>query len=142
MRREHVTLVMLASAEGKTFTPVQIQKAVFLLTREAPELFSEGPGYNFRPYDYGPFDSSVYDDIDASIRQGEAEIIYGRPRLYRATESGVNRANDLIEGLDPKDVEYIESVSQFVRSRSFSDLVSSIYRQYPEMRANSIFVRP
>lgn len=140
MRREQVTLMMLASANGRTFTPAQIQKALFLLSRETPELFSEGSSYNFRPYDYGPFDSTVYDDIEASVREGKAEIFGGRVRLYRATAAGIEEGQQLLENLEDDDRAYVNKVSEFVRSKSFSDLVSSIYREYPDMKVNSIFV--
>jgi hypothetical protein len=140
MRREQVTLMMLASANGRSFTPAQIQKALFLLSREAPELFSEGSQYNFRPYDYGPFDSAVYEDIEASVRQGRAEIIGGWVRSYRATPAGVEEGKQLLEAAKEDDRDYVRKVSDFVRSKSFSDLVSSIYREYPDMKVNSIFV--
>lgn len=37
---------------------------------------------------------------------------------------------------------YIGKVSTFVRTRSFNDLVSAIYKAFPEMKANSIFREP
>jgi uncharacterized protein len=111
MRREQVALMMLASANGRTFTPAQIQKALFLLSRESPELFSESPGYTFRPYDYGPFDSAVYDDIDSSVRRGNAEIIRGWVRSYRATAAGVEEGKQLLEKLDEEDRDHVRKVS-------------------------------
>ncbi len=141
MRRDQVTLVMLATGQGGGFTPVQIQKAMFLLTREAAELFDEGSVYHFEPYDYGPFDSSVYFDADGLARDGLATVAYGPgPRRYYATEAGIARGEGILLALPENLRKYISDVSTFVRTKSFSDLVAAIYRAYPEMRANSVFV--
>lgn len=139
MRRIDVALVMLATANGGDFTPVQIQKAMFLLDREAGHIFTESR-YYFRAYDYGPFDKAVYDDLEELARHGYAEIEQGWTRRYSAKARGVTEGRRLGQTLAPEDYNFIQSVSEFVRSQSFSDLVSSIYRAYPEMRANSIFV--
>src|SRR5580692_8884957 len=60
--REQVALVVLSLAEGAPFTPVQIQKALFLASDKVPEAFELGSRYDFQPYDYGPFDRQVYSD--------------------------------------------------------------------------------
>jgi hypothetical protein len=50
-------------------------------------------------------------------------------------ESGLALLNDL----PPNTKNYIIQLSEFVRSLSFSALVSAIYKAYPAMRANSVF---
>jgi hypothetical protein len=57
--RQQLLLAILAAAKGRSYSPVQIQKAVFLITRNLPGLVTEGEGIDFHPYDYGPFDSEV-----------------------------------------------------------------------------------
>ena len=59
MTKREVVLAALAPAQGKQHSPVQVQKLLFLLDREASELLG-GPHFNFVPYNYGPFDKEVY----------------------------------------------------------------------------------
>jgi hypothetical protein len=62
--RDEFLLLALASASDGRLTPVQIQKAMFLLKQEAGQFV--GPDfYEFVPYNYGPFNSSIYDDLNA-----------------------------------------------------------------------------
>ena len=62
MERRQLLLAALSPAKGGQYTPVQVQKLIFLLDREASAL-TGGPHYKFVPYDYGPFDSDVYADL-------------------------------------------------------------------------------
>ena len=63
------TLLVLASAGGP-LSPVQLQKTLFLIDRNLSRA-QRGVTrfYNFRAYDYGPFDSAIY--TDAVILQTE-----------------------------------------------------------------------
>lgn len=144
MTRQELTLAMLALADGKTYSPVQIQKALFLATRNLPDIVTEGEGYSFQPYDYGPFDKGVYGDIWAMAQEEElAEVrgsAYGRWNEYRATEAGVSAGEAVLDRMSPREREYLTKISNWVRSLSFTQLVSAIYEAYPEMRKNSIFV--
>jgi uncharacterized protein len=142
MTRADLVLAVLAAAFGRPYTPVQIQKAVFIICDQFPELIDEGPGFDFKPYDYGPFDSDVYSEIGALQRGGLAEISpspFGSWNIYSVTEIGEERGGWLINQLEGDKQAYIYEISQWVRSLSFSKLVKSIYEAYPEMRANSIF---
>lgn len=141
MNRQRLALAMLAAAEGKPYSPVQIQKAMFLLAQKSPEMFTEDR-YDFQPYDYGPFDRAVYTDIRCLQAEGLAvadETSIGWMNSYRATDDGVTAGRAALAGLDPKLRQYVEEVSRYVRSKSFRELVSEIYEDYPEMRQHSIF---
>ena len=70
MQKKDLALLMLSLADGGAHTPVQIQKALFLATKNVPELVNDGPGYRFVPYDYGPFDKTVYSDLIELRRDG------------------------------------------------------------------------
>ena len=140
--RDAVTLVVLALADGGDFTPVQIQKALFLASEEVPDAFELLSRFNFQPYDYGPFDSAVYSEIERLEQNGLAEIAYapnGRWRLYRATEEGIERAQNLYAALTAQQVELLKRIVRLVRTLSFNELVSAIYRSYPRMRERSVF---
>lgn len=130
----------MASAGGATLSPAQLQKATFLLARNAPDLFDAGETFNFVPYDYGPFDRAVYDEAGALSQQGLAAITQaGRWNVYSASAQGVAQGQQVLAAMDPNRRDYLERVVQWVRQQSFGSLVKSIYAAYPEMRANSIF---
>jgi uncharacterized protein len=142
MERSQVLLAILAAAQGRPFTPAQIQKAAFLVTRNLPGLVTRGQNYNFVPYDYGPFDQSVYADAEMMVSRGALIIApspFGRWSQYSASDLGVNVGNTILDHMDAQSREYVISVVQWVRSLSFQQLVKAIYDRYPEMRENSVF---
>ena len=142
MTRQQVLLAILAAANGRPFSPAQIQKAAFLVSRNLPNLVDQGPKYNFVPYDYGPFDQAVYADAEAMRADGEVEISpspLGRWNIYAATDAGIARGAVVASRMDSRSRKYIHGVVDWVRSLSFQQLVKAIYEQYPEMRENSIF---
>lgn len=140
MTREELLLATLASTTGE-FTPVQIQKALFLLDKKAASL-TGGPFFSFRPYDYGPFDQSIYKDL-AVLRDAELVIISGDPtskqRAYGLTPLGRARGASILAALPTQTSGYIAQLTDFVRGLGFAQLVSSIYKEFPDMQVKSVF---
>jgi uncharacterized protein len=139
--RRRMLMAAMACAGQKSFSPVQLQKMMFILDREIPDE-TGGPLYDFKPYDYGPFDRSIYSDLDALcvqgcvIREGEAFAPY---RTYCLTDDGVAAGTGAYGILSKRAQDYVHSVVHFVRGQSFAGLVSAVYKAYPEMRENSVF---
>ncbi|MEE9465711.1 MAG: hypothetical protein V3W14_09105 [Candidatus Neomarinimicrobiota bacterium] len=139
--KEQLVLAVLATADGGSFEPVQIQKLLFLID----ERLSRSLGrkyFHFKPYDYGPFDSAVYRVLERLETQGHVEIYPGdgaTRRQYRASNSGKDIGDEYLRSLPGKLDEKIVELSRFVRSLSFSDLISAIYNEFPKMRVNSVF---
>ena len=138
MTNREVVLAAMAPAQGKQHSPVQVQKLLFLLDREASHLV-DGPHFNFEPYNYGPFDKAVYqvlDELDedelVTIRSG------GWQRTYALTPTGQNEGDRLLGELSDSTKDYIRRVSAFVLKLNFLQLVSAIYKAYPDMQKNSI----
>lgn len=140
MNRSDVVLMTLALQDkGAALSPVQVQKLFFILDREIPEEIG-GPHFDFEPYDYGPFDSSVYSEIENLEMAGLAEIKKVAPyRLYGLTDAGVQKGLAIADEIPQKARRYIKEAGSFVRRLSFQQLVSAVYKQYPEMRAKSVF---
>lgn len=139
--REEIVLAALTPAEGVPHTPVQVQKLLFLVDRNLASLIG-GPKFKFEPYHYGPFDQAVYSTLQDLARQGLVEITQsneGNWREYRLTPEGRSRGADVLAALDERARDYIQRASQFVRRLSFTELVSAIYKAYPEMRERSVF---
>jgi len=139
MNRKELILVGLAPAIGTFHSPVQVQKLFFLIDRNLADALN-GPFFNFQPYNYGPFDKNVYEILEELTREGLIEIDSSRTwKEYRLTEKGQSEGNLLLESLPKKVNDYICQASDFVRKLSFTQLISSIYKAYPEMKANSVF---
>ena len=141
MHRRDALLAIMGSANGLSFSPVQLQKAVFLVDQNLPQLFDAGSRFNFAPYDYGPFDREVYAEsgaleLAALVSSGRGANGYVE---YAVTDAGLARATALKATMDHVTRDYIERVVAWVRSLSFAKLVKSIYEAYPAMRANSVF---
>lgn len=140
MNRQELLLIALGAGGKHEHTPVQVQKLLFLIDKNVGTRVG-GPFFDFVPYDYGPFDASVYEvlgelEADGYISSCESPYAWKRHAL---TDKGVSEAKRLAWGLDPIVTDYIKVTSEFVRGLSFSDLVSAIYKAYPEMKANSVF---
>ena len=142
MKREELLLAVLAAARGRAYQPVQIQKAMFLLNQNVPDLITGGDGYNFEPYDYGPFDKQVYKDAETLSGFGLVEVTpapSGRWKRYAVSGEGLECGEALLQDLSKEHRKYIEDISKWVRSLGFNQLVKSVYDAYPEMKKNSIF---
>jgi hypothetical protein len=142
MNRRELVLAVLAASEGRPYTPVQIQKSVFLITENAPDIVDEGPDFDFQPFDYGPFDPDVYAEAQALANSGLVAIApsdVGRWNTYAASDRGIAEGRNVLASLPQARREYVAEVSEWVRRLSFTSLVKSIYDAYPEMRVNSIF---
>lgn len=140
MTRDELILATLASANGE-FSPVQIQKALFLLDKKASAWIG-GPHFDFRPYDYGPYDQSIYTSLSSLRDAGLVEIVgdpTSKQRRYNLTGPGRDQGSAILAAQPQQISSYISQLAQFVRSLGFAQLVSSIYQEFPEMKANSVF---
>ena len=139
MNRADWTLLALSAAEGEPLTPVQLQKSLYVLGREcADDVGSDF--YDFQPYNYGPFDATVYSDAESLEERGLAVRMRSPYRSwveYAATPQGLKRAKDL--PVDPHVRRYLRSLVEWSRRLTFNQLVRAIYQRYPETRARSIF---
>lgn len=140
MDKQSLLLAALSAGGSYQHTPVQIQKLVFLIERNVAGDLG-GPSFEFKAYDYGPFDSSIYEILRELETRG---LAVSSPttrgwKKYQLTESGLAEGQGLLNGFPKRAADYVRSVSEFVRRLSFAELVSSVYKAYPEMKANSVF---
>jgi hypothetical protein len=139
--RQEWLLLALAHRNGQPMTPAQIQKTMFLVGTEAKHLVGQG-FYKFVPYNYGPFDASVYHDLDVMAQHGlvAGNSFPGRNwKVYAVTAAGLGQATAAKRSVDPSALSYLERVVDWVCSMSFPELVRAIYAKYPEYKANSVF---
>lgn len=141
MNRQDWILLTLAAAKVP-MQPVQLQKALFLMSKNIPARVLGKNFYTFDPYDYGPFCKAIYDDAEILESQELVEVTrppVSRFNIYAATSSGKSKATELHQGLSAKVLDYSNRVVEFVQSVSFNELVSAIYKAYPDMQENSVF---
>ena len=142
LNKEQVVLAALASAAGEVFTPVQIQKLLFLLEKRLWPNHKLGPYFDFAAYDYGPFDADVYVVLENLQKKGLVEI-FNKPHLrwnkYKSTTKGAAEGEAVLQSLGENVRNYFQALSEFVRRLSFAELVGAIYKAYPEMKVNSVF---
>lgn len=141
MDRRDFVLSVLAASDGAEHTPVQVQKLFFLLDKRVAGQIG-GPHFDFKAFDYGPFDPQVYKELEGLQSAGLVEIKRDPNtgwKTYLVTISGLRQGTEHLRKLAPEIIDYIRDLSKWVRSLSFAGLVSAIYRAYPEMKANSVF---
>jgi hypothetical protein len=139
--RSDLVLAVLSTSEGAPWTPVQLQKIFFLLDKKIPHEFG-GPLWAFAAYDYGPFDAGIYRTVEG-LQQHELALVDGGSfntmRTFRLTSSGQAQGARSLEDLSVAAQAYIRRLSAWVRSLSFTQLVSAVYKEFPDMRENSVF---
>lgn len=141
MSSNDFVLAVFASSNNAIHSPVQIQKLFFLIEKKIPEL-SENNYFNFTPYNYGPFDPEIYEVISELISSEDLEIINdinSKIIKYRTTKEGQIRGENILKSFTVKVIDKIKILSEFVRNLTFFELVSAIYKEYPDMKKYSIF---
>jgi hypothetical protein len=140
MTRQEYVLAVLAAGNGAGHDPVHVQKLFFLLDRRVAELVG-GPWFAFEPAAYGPYDKAVYEELRALSQRGLVSISKeaGVPRTYHLTPEGIAEGQTQLAKFPGATADYIRRLSAWVRGLSFSELVSAIYRAFPEMRAKGVF---
>lgn len=144
LARHDWLLLALAKSPGGELSPVQVQKAMFLFGQGAGD--SAGADYYaFQPYDYGPFDAAIYADLRRMTSLGHVRGEWNPDRRWKTwaiTETGREAALVLAGDADARLADYLGRIVTWVRRKSFSDLLRSVYAAYPEFAANSVFRDP
>lgn len=139
--RELILAALAAGGKNASYSPVQVQKLLFLVDREGAELVG-GKHFNFIPYDYGPFDRAVYDELDILAEMGLVDVhTPGRYRKYSLTVDGYRRGGEKLDSLPAHGRSFLGRVAEWIRPLNFEQIVATIYKLYPEMKVRSVFFR-
>lgn len=141
LTRQNWLLLALWKSPDGVMSPVQIQKALFLFGQEVDDSVGTGL-YSFQPCDYGPFDAAIHADLRRMMGEGyiRGQWSPGRSwKSYAITETGRQAAFALERDADTRHTEFLGRIVEWVRGRSFSDLLRSVYAAYPEFAVNSVF---
>lgn len=136
--RQDIVLLLAEGAEGgrHPFDPIRVMKGSFTVAMlGTPEMKAQ---FDFRPYDYGPFDASVYRARDALLGRGLlSSDRTGRYSSYSLTERGREHAATLRAELPDGQAEWLRQIGRWVSSKSFNDLLEEIYARFPEYAVRS-----
>lgn len=139
--RRYWPVLALSFSPDNKLTPLQMQKALFLIGQNLP-AFVGANYYDFKPYNYGPFDATIYRDLDESCDEGFVALHPVPDRdwsEYEITRAGVELAERVGGSLSEGALDYIDRVVVWTRSTPFADLLGAIYREYPKYAAKSLF---
>ncbi len=140
MSGKDLLLLTVQRFSSQGATPVQIQKATFLMQQNFPHLIKNK--YKFVPYNYGPFDAKIYKDLQGLVNfhlLGKKSSNNMAWRRYVVTDSGVQASLKVSETVDKDVLNYLDTLVKWMKDLTFEELVSSIYKQYPAYKMQSIF---
>lgn len=127
--RQKILLNFIHRAGGQA-SRLQLVKWLFLLAQDAPAQVSAAH-YQFVPYKFGPFSFTMYQELDALIRQGEltavgdTDLKASQPRFLapRLNEPAIERE--------------IERGWQRYGQLSTGALLDTVYRRFPWFTLNA-----
>src|SRR4051812_43253500 len=108
--RQETLLVFLRAGGGERVDPIRIQKALFILAKETPkDWLPTEARYRFEPYNYGPYSTDIYYDLERLERDGYVETseLPGRSwKYYSLSPEGNEAAHALVETADSRVTKY------------------------------------
>lgn len=140
--QEDLMLLLAAGADGPyDFDPIRVMKGSFIIAQQGRQ---EWRGlYDFRPYDYGPFDPSVYRTKDTLIARGLLVVSKeSRYPSYRLTDAGHTHLVDVEHRVGAAAASWVKRIGHYVTSKSFSQLLDEVYRRFPEYAVRSVVASP
>jgi uncharacterized protein len=141
-------LLLFAAYEGAPdgLDPIRFQKGLFLFARRAQ--VPERSKYVFRPYNYGPTSTGIYDDLDHLVDEGllEPVPVPGKNWLrYKPTEVTFSKGKQILKQAEDEKLadaaQELFDIKQDVSSVGFNELLELVYAEHPEFAVNSIFRR-
>ena len=116
MQKADLLLAALASGNVETSTPADVQRLLFLISRQMPEAIDDPP-FKFVVCDYGPFDPRVYGLLEELAH--ESYVSVERPwRAVALTPAGKERAAETLARLPAETVDYMCRACRFVVAKS------------------------
>lgn len=139
-RRQDYLILFLGFPEGPYPTDqIRVMKGLFLFSQEGPAEAHDL--YEFVPYDFGPFDTGVYRDLDEIRDQGLLTIVESSSTsqcIYGLTPAGRTRYADLEERTSLHITDQLGEIKTLVTSLSFTNLLRHVYAKYPESAKNTV----
>lgn len=140
LNRRDWLLLFIGLPGGRYMTDqIRVMKGMFLFSMEGPRAAREL--YGFQPYDYGPFDTQIYHDLDTLEARGliRSEVVEGtNRRIYSLTTKGEQSMAALLESAEPHTANALRRIKRHVTSLGFIDLLREVYERYPDYAVRSV----
>jgi hypothetical protein len=134
--KKNFILAVLSTEEYNQYSPVQVQKLFFLIEKLIGLKY-----FNFIAGHYGCLDIEIYDLLRELSEEKYIIIVHQKDFFtYFLTRKGYEIGTQEQNKFTDKQKENILRLNRFVQSMSFSQLVATIYKHFPEMKVNGIFV--
>ena len=85
---------------------------------------------------------NIYEDADLLKLDEMINIdvnTIGRRNIYSINDKGIKYVDNLKKQIKPELYNYVSKIVKWVKDKSFSQLISKIYKQFPEFKVNSVF---
>jgi uncharacterized protein YwgA len=139
-------LALLDSCESEAVEGItRLQKLVFLAQQEIDGLETEP--YTFEAYDYGPFSTELYDDLDELVAGGyvDREVVRtsdgNEKEIYEVGEEGRRFLRELQateDGSDGLPMESLRTLKDEYNEMPLLQLLKIVYDKYPEYATESV----
>ncbi len=130
-------LVFIDLPQGSFGTDqLRTTKGMFLFAQQCGGI----DAYVFEPYDYGPFSRGLYRDLDFLDGDGlirRIDIVGTNRQIFETTTKGTERVKALLQDAPPPQIECLAEIKKRVTSLNFTDLLTSIYSEYPAYATRS-----
>ena len=134
--KDYLLLFVNAPAGRYALDRIRTMKGMFLLSRDDNSDLRDI--YEFKAYNWGPFSTEVYRDLDVLLAEGLIATDHDtrhRYEAYRATRLGEERAGEVAA---PDQVSNkIRELKMLTTSMSFLDLLEHVYDLHPEYATKS-----
>lgn len=131
-------LLVFVGASAKAVGPVRIMKGLFLFSQESAAALELK--YEFVPYSYGPCSFQIYDDLRELVSE---HLVEKRPTSARWSEYVVTvEGKEIVDAIASRRPELFADLSRYnkmVTSRTFAELLRSVYSKYPDYAVKSVF---
>ncbi len=128
------------SGESPVLDPVRCQKGMFLVANEAG--VSSGEAYVFEPYHYGPYSRTLRRDLVELVAEGlavEKDVPGYSWKRYHLTVAGLEVAQEALDSAPRETAVKVAEIKRRVTEFSFNQLLKSVYANYPDYAARSVF---
>lgn len=139
MNQQAVLLLIASGSTGSyQLDSIRLMKGAFLASQRGDDSWRGL--FDFRPYDYGPFDASVYRARDSLIARGYLRsLTESRYDTYELTDAGRARVAELEHEEGTAATAWLRHMGEYVTSRSFGQLLREVYAAYPAYAERSVF---
>lgn len=138
-------LLLNFSKKGEIVGRTRFEKLVFVMQKriiEQMRLSITLNSYQFRPFNFGPFDENVLDDLESLKLVGMVENVgeSDANETYKITDKGKEIVTKLIKNKQIPEmfVEEVRKLTKEYGEMSLDKLLRNVYINYQEYTTNSV----